>query len=235
MTTLTLDQARTIIYSAATADEALEALRLIGVEASSYEHEAYSVDCGDLTFVSFTYSPHTKKLYVLEAGEFVTPEQRKAFLESQQQPTDTVPAVSTVAEARPESFVTSSHSPSESEWEDISTNLFGFFTVLGYLPNRDETFQRVFYGYVCSALGPQKNVFDASLRTLLDALTLTHDRLSTRPLEASCFCPACDYDLAKATKDHDADFYHVTCSICSLDRDFDSVELSTESVDKEAY
>lgn len=44
--------------------------------------------------------------------------------------------------------------------------------------------------------------------------------------EFTCFCPACDYDQAKATKDPEADFYHVTCSICSLDRDFDSVEKS---------
>jgi len=96
MNTLTLDQARTIIYSAATADEALSALLEVGVQPVSYEPDAFSVYFG-LIFLSFTYSPHTKKLYVLENSELVTPEQRKAFLAQQQEPAVQVPATAPAA------------------------------------------------------------------------------------------------------------------------------------------
>lgn len=187
------------------------------------------------------------------------------FLESQQQPTDTVPAVSPVAEARPELCIACDHPRTKvqngdeaafypticpkcgldfdrdvfdysPESDDVCSDLMGFFTILGKVANFDESWQRTFYENLLSnSYIPVASPFDASLRLVLTVISDTHDQLSTRPLEVNCFCPACDYDLATATKDHEADFYHVTCSVCSLDRDFDSVELSTESVDKEAF
>lgn len=146
MTTLTLDHAKSILFSSANAFAAFSALSEFSCEIKCIgtTHFLYI----DTHVIIFFDGPATDTLWIF-IDDFLV--RQPNLLESQQQPTDTVPAVSPVAEARPE------------------------FT---------------------------------------------------------CFCPACDYDLAIATKDHDADFYHVTCSICSLDRDFDSVELSTESVDK---
>jgi len=265
MTTLTLDQAKTIVFSASTADEALAHLRDAGCDVVAHGTDCYSVHCGHLDIISFTQLPHSKFMSVAVGVQFFSLEQRKAFLESQQQPTDTVPAVSPVAEARPELCIACDHPRTKvqngdeaafypticpkcgldfdrdvfdysPESDDACQDLMGFFTILGKVAKFDESWQRTFYENLLSnSYIPVASPFDASLRLVLTVISDTHDQLSTRPLEVNCFCPACDYDLATATKDHEADFYHVTCSVCSLDRDFDSVELSTESVDKEAF
>jgi hypothetical protein len=115
MTNLTLDLAKTIVYSALSSDDAVFKLQQAGfhVKKPRGNKSINIVDFGGPDFIAF--SPvylSENKINVTVCGESVTPSERKAFLESQHQNTSAAPAneqtrpsvgtVACVAEARPD-------------------------------------------------------------------------------------------------------------------------------------
>lgn len=89
------------------------------------------------------------------------------FLESQQQSTVTVPAVSTAAE------ILSSGIPFSDEVD--FNNLMGLFKILGALADRSPDWQKTFVVILSKYMAPDKNVFKAPLYVVLHALTDTQD------------------------------------------------------------
>lgn len=118
MSNLTLDLAKTIVYSALSSHDAVTKLQQAGFQVSgpNTDHklslDVYYVRFEDDSYISFSYIEPIDSFCVVVNHEEITPEQRKAFLESHQQNTSVVPAneqtqppvgtVVCVAEARPD-------------------------------------------------------------------------------------------------------------------------------------
>lgn len=230
MTTLTLDQARTIIYSAASSDEALSALREIGAEVLSYEYDAYSVQCDDFRSVTFTHSPHLNRFFVMVDGELVTPEQRKAFLESQQQPTDTVPAVSPVAEAHPVSSDQLANTIPQTTVQmlDCFRFIFGIDTANGH-------YQDILFDVIKSHLFSHAINFNDLTVYEIRILMVTADaifdhlmstdstNLSFQPPELTAICPRCYNPQADNFYSPEQETGFIYCSKCGYDEPRDHI------------
>lgn len=99
---------------------------------------------------------------------------RTYLLESQQQPTDTVPAVSPVAEA---------HFSAIPFADEVDfNNLMGLFKLLGGLADRSPEWHTTFVFILSKYMAPEKNVFKAPLYVVLNALCDTQDYFAAQYL-----------------------------------------------------
>jgi hypothetical protein len=215
MTTLTLDQVQKIVYSATSSAKALFALHQAGASVynSAFASEWYSVKV-DGHCIAFSDNPKDALFYVFFDKKMVTKEVRKQFLESQQQPTDTVPAVSTAAEALPYS---------EPPSHDFYGSMFEAVTCVrcdrwAFEPLLSEN------GIRLTCLHCHQGEWIGFGRDL------SAEPVDNSNPELTVFCPSCDYHSATAQKAPEADFYHVKCSQCALDGDRDTVHLSPSSL-----